>query len=99
MIVEDRLRHEVAESDVSRARDRPSPGQLRHVLNQNHRGVDERRASHAAGRGDDRQRRPPPGVERAAGRGGLHDLLGREGEENTMPTSFTAKCNAPANRS
>ena len=81
MIAEDRLHHEVAEGDVGRARDRPSPGELGLALKQNDRGVDEGGTDHAAGRGDDRQGRPRPGVKRAAGRGGLHDLLGHEGEE------------------
>src|SRR5439155_15443556 len=42
------------------------------------RGVDQRRSDHAADGGNGRKRRAAPGMQRAAGRGRLDDLLGGE---------------------
>ena len=77
----DGLRDVVASGNVDRARDRPALREQQFVSQVQEPDVDERRASDAAGGGDDRHGPPAPGVKRPTAHDTLCDLLADQREE------------------
>ena len=81
MVAENHFRDEIAEGDVGGAGNRPAANERAMTGRERESREDGGGRGHAANRGDDRQRRPAPRMQRAARTRGLDDLLRSQREE------------------